>query len=104
MFNYENQKHKGWTKEWIDKINKHPMISKDTAYFFDPEKFDFLYANVMKMHPSTRKMFDYIQNNFWDNKFTTSYAKRFLKNLDRLEFMVKKIKFQQKLDKIKKDF
>ena len=104
MFNYENQKHNGWTKEWIDKINQHPMISKDTAHFFDQEKFYFLYINVMKMHPSTRKMFSYIQNNFWNNRFSKSYAKRFLKNLDRLEFMVKKIKFQQKLDKIKKDF
>lgn len=104
MFNYENQKHNGWTKEWIDKINKHPMISKDTAHFFDQEKFYFLYINVMKMHPSTRKMFSDIQNNFWNNRFSKSYAKRFLKNLDRLEFMVKKIKFQQKLDKMKKDF
>lgn len=104
MFNYENQKHNGWTKEWIDKINKHPMISKDTAHFFDQEKFYFLYINVMKMHPSTRKMFSDIQHNFWNNRFSKSYAKRFLKNLDRLEFMVKKIKFQQKLDKMKKDF
>jgi hypothetical protein len=104
MINYENQKHNGWTKEWIDKINKHPMISKDTVHFFDQEKFYFLYINVMKMHPSTRKMFSYIQDNFWNNRFSKSYAKRFLKNLDRLEFMVKKIKFQQKLDKIKKDF
>ena len=59
---------------------------------------------MMKMHPSTRKMFLNMVHDFFHNKFSKSYAKRFLKNLDRLEFMVKKLKYQQKLDKIKKDF
>ena len=104
MFNYENQKHNGWTKEWIEKLNQHPMISKDTKYFYDLEKFVFLDGVAEKMHPSTRQMFYHLPRYFWDNKFSKSFAKRFLKNLDRLEFMVKKLKFQQKLDKIKGDF
>lgn len=41
MFYYENQKYNGWSKEWIEKINKHPIISKDTEYFFEAEKFVF---------------------------------------------------------------
>jgi hypothetical protein len=104
MFRYENHRHQGWTKEWIDKINKHPMISKDTLYFFDLERFNFLDNNAMKIDLSIRKMLYDMQGDFWSKKFSKSYAKRLLKNLDKLELTFKKLKVQQKLDKIKEDF
>lgn len=105
MFTYEYNKHKGWTKEWIDKINAHPMISNDITCFYAPQKFEVLKEYWEKN--SDLELFNLmksIQTNFWEEYVTEKLLEDIFNGLDKLEFKYKQIMLNRKLDAIEKDF
>ena len=105
MFTYEYSKGRGWTKEWIDKINAHPMISNDRISFYDPQKFESFKKYVQEKHDSELfNLIDSIQTNFWEEQFTEKLANDIFNGLDKLEFKYKQIMLNKKLNDIEKDF
>jgi hypothetical protein len=105
MFTYNHNKCRGWTEEWIDKINAQPMISNDKISFFDPQKFEILQKYVKEKHDlEIYHLISSIQKIFWEEHFTENLANDIFKNLDKLEIKYKQIVLNKKLDAIEKDF
>lgn len=105
MFTYEYCKYRGWTKEWIAKINAHPMISNDRVSFYDPQKFEVLQVYCEKIRDSELfNLMQSIQTDFWEEQFTEKLAVDIFNRLDKLEVKYKQIILERKMDDIEKDF
>jgi hypothetical protein len=105
MFTYDYNKDRGWTNELINKINAHPMISKDKVSFYDQHKYEVLtvYCNE-NCDLELYNLMKSIMSKFWHEYVTEKLLENIFNGLDKLEFKYKQIMLNKKLDAIEKDF